>query len=102
MLGFAIVVLLTLELLASVALDSSAKVIVLALGADPPTIREVEACRCSTCTISSIKCWQLGVQSGRLLPVLKTSCRLGCVFAVVVSVGVLGGERQHGKVLLGV
>ncbi len=42
MLGFAIHVLATLSLFASIALGSASKVVVLAVGADPATIREVK------------------------------------------------------------
>ncbi len=42
MLGFAIHVLASLSLLASIALSSACEVVVLAVGADPATIREVK------------------------------------------------------------
>lgn len=42
MLGFAIHVLAALSLLASIALGSAGEVVVLAVGADPATIREVK------------------------------------------------------------
>lgn len=83
MLRFSVEVLFGFDFVASVAFDSSAEVIVLALGAHPPSIRKIEGCGGKSLTLAYLTtigflqelgllvsaC--LGAQDGRVLALLS-------------------------------